>query len=375
MYERHLDRAAALIDLGRFEAARAELAPVLAAEPDNPDAHAQLAYAWLRSGDHAATVDAARTALRLDPAHVFGWKLLAMGEHGLFGAHYDSDRAAALAHGAAAMRAAERSVELDPWQTECHRTLATVTAFHDREAALAAIDTALELEPEDATLHVIRGQVLWQHTRVRSKRAAAGRAAIEEALRLDPDNVEALFLLGNHAVQRRRWAEAESWLRRAAELDPAYGRDVRELLARIPDPASGSVSAPPPERAPAPRPDVRALPVQEPMPATWRAEYLGHSTGTRTGSGGRVLAGIVAALILAVSIALSPDRSASPTTRTPPSRLPGYFGPSMTYVRPSPPPQFPTHLLPPGQRWPTVFTPPNWTPPNWTPPPGGVQAP
>ncbi|MFI6225569.1 tetratricopeptide repeat protein [Nocardia salmonicida] len=199
MSEQQLDRAAALIDLGRFEAARAELAPVLATEPDNSDAHAQLAYSWLRSGVNAAATDAARAALRSHPGNVFAWRILALGEYGLLGERVDADPTAATAHADEAVRAARRCVELDPWSADSYRILATTLQHRDRDAALAAIDSAIEIAPENAVFHVVRGRVLWQDARTIGKRAAAGRAAIEHALRLDPDNVEAIYLLGNHA--------------------------------------------------------------------------------------------------------------------------------------------------------------------------------
>ncbi|MFE6923897.1 tetratricopeptide repeat protein [Nocardia sp. NPDC057663] len=363
MSEQQLDRAAALIDLGRFEAARAELAPVLAAEPDNSDAHAQLSYSWLRSGANATAAESARTALRLHPENVFAWKLLGLSEHGLHGELVESDPTAALDHEEAAVHAASRCVELDPWSAECHRILATVVAHRDRNAALAAIDTAVELEPENSVLHMVRGRVLWLGAKVISKRAAAGRAAIEEALRLDPDNVEALFLLGNHAVQRRRWAEAEPWLRRAAELDPSYGPDVRELLAQIPEPSSatsGSSTAPPPAEVAKESPPVR--PVRRPEPA-WRQEYLG-TPSSGGGVGGRVIIGLtvflVCLIVRGVMNAGTDSPSTGPTSRT----LPSYYRPPPTYL--PPPRTFPVDRLPTGYPWPTprprVTLPPNWSP-------------
>ncbi|MEV6219480.1 tetratricopeptide repeat protein [Nocardia sp. NPDC051833] len=369
MSDHHLDRAAALIDLGRFEAARAELAPLLAAEPDNGDAHAQLAYSWLRSGDTATAAESARTALRLDPENVFAWKLLALSEHGLLGELYESDRPAALAHEDAATRAASRCVELDPWSAECHRILATVVVHRDRKAAMAAIDTAVELEPANAVLHVVRGRVLWQGAKVASQRAAAGRAALAEALRLDPDNVEALFLLGSHAVQRRRWAEAETWLRRAAELDPSYAPEVRELLARIPDPAADRASSPERESStspPAPALAAAAYPPMPPDPA-WRQEYLG-ARGSGGGAGGWAVIGVVVLLVILAALGATTENPDSPSTGPASRTLPSYYRPPSYIPLPRTFPQFPADRLPTGYPWPTtrprVTLPPNWVPPT-----------
>ncbi|MGW5923396.1 tetratricopeptide repeat protein [Nocardia fluminea] len=335
MSEQQLDRAAALIDLGRFEAARAELAPVLAAEPDNSDAHAQLAYSWLRSGVNAAATDAARAALRSHPGNVFAWRILALSEYGLLGERVDADPTAATAHADEAVRAARRCVELDPWSADSYRILATTLQHRDREAALAAIDTAIEISPENAVFHVVRGRVLWQDARTIGKRAAAGRAAIERALCLDPENVEAIYLLGNHAFQRRRWAEAERWLRRAAELDPAYGPDVRALLAEIPDenptPVPASATAPRPYRARSDGGGVKRKHV------VWAA---------------LALVTLVWHGVLAVAGGSdSPSTGSTSRTTTYPRT---YYRLPPSYLQPPPSlPKFPSDRWPTGKLWPT----------------------
>ncbi|WP_446221606.1 tetratricopeptide repeat protein [Nocardia sp. IBHARD005] len=347
MSEQRLDRAATLIDLCRLDAARAELAPVLAAEPDNSDAHAQLAYSWLKSGANATATDAARAALRSHPENVFAWRILALSEYGLRGEHVDSDPTAATAHEDEAVRAARRCVELDSWSADSYRILATTLQHRDRDAALTAIDTAVEIDPENAVFHVVRGRVLWHGARTIGKRAAAGRAAVEEALRWDPENVEALYLLGNHAFQRRRWAEAEQWLRRAAELDPAYGPDVRALLAAIPS--------------------QNPTPVPATAPAPYRAS---------SGGGGvkrKHLVGVVLLLVMLawhglLTVAEGPDSpSTGSTSRTTP--YPGSYyrlPPSYLQQLPTLPsvPRFPSDRWPTG--WPTPR--PYLTP---APPPGG----
>lgn len=372
MNEQRLDRAAALIELGRFEAARAELAPVLAAEPDNSEAHAQLAYAWLRSGESATAADSARTALRLHPDNLFAWKLLALSEHGLFGELYDTDRTAALAHEDEAARAGYRCVELDPWSAECHRILAAALLRRDREAAQTAIDTAIELEPDDAVLHVARARVLWHGAKRATKRVEAGRSALEEALRLDPENVEALFLIGAYALQRRRWADAEQWLRRAAELDPSCGADVRELLARIPARASSQRACTPidatpavPSSAPVPRPIGEYPPMPPPPPDAWREQYLGAPSSGRGGRAGIWVAIWVVVLLVCAAIADTDSPSTGRTSRTPPS--PRHIPTDFQFPRTVSP--LPADLLPTKYLWPSRYSRPPLAP-TWPAPAG-----
>ncbi|WP_181700926.1 hypothetical protein [Nocardia sp. GTS18] len=314
MSEPRLDRAVVLVELDRLEAARAELAALLAVEPDNADAHAHVAHTWLRSADFATASAAARTALRHDPEHLFAWVLLALSEHGLFDRLTDTDRVAALAHQDEAVRAAYTCVDLNPWSAECHRVLAVVLAPRDREAALAAVDVGIELDPQEPLLYITRARVLWHGAEADAQRAVAFRAALEQALRLEPDNAEAMYLLGADAARSGRRADAERWLLRAAELEPAHGPAARELLRQVPDP-SGSLRDP-----------------------AVRREYLG---GPSAGGARRSSTGVIAVLVFlfvvglarAVSGVDTDDASTRPTTT---------LRPPLTYYKPQP---LPTSLL------------------------------
>ncbi|MEV0686547.1 hypothetical protein AB0I35_22020 [Nocardia sp. NPDC050378] len=313
MSEPRLDRAVVLVELDRLEAARAELAAVLAVEPDNADAHAHVAHTWLRSADFATASAAARTALRHDPEHLFAWVLLALSEQGLFDRLADTDRIAALVHQDEAVRAAYTCVDLNPWSAECHRVLAVVLAPRDREAALAAVDAGIELDPQEPLLYLTRARVLWHGAEADARRAVAFRAALEQALRLEPDNAEAMYLLGADAARSGRRANAERWLLRAAELEPAHGPAARELLRQVPDP-SGSLRDP-----------------------AVRREYLGGpSAGVAGRSSTRVIAILgflfVVGLARAVSGVDTDDASTRPTTT---------LRPPLTYYKPQPLPTFP----------------------------------
>lgn len=89
----------------------------------------------------------------------------------------------------------------------------------DHQAALAELDRALDLDPENGTLLVNRGALLGAMGRF-----AAAERDLKRVLRVEPSHAEALFNLGVVMAKKGLWCEAVPHLRRAAELQP--GRAV-----------------------------------------------------------------------------------------------------------------------------------------------------
>ncbi|MEV6063949.1 tetratricopeptide repeat protein [Nocardia asteroides] len=226
-------RARILCDLGRNSAARELLGPALASEPDNARLHAMLGYAWLRDKKPLPAREATRIALRHDPTDVFALWVLATCENEL--AYLARDPHLRAHHTGAAIATAIRTVELGRDQADSHRLLAQVCRKRDRGLALRAITTALELDPDDASNHIEYARVVWTGLSDVSSRAggaaAAGRRALETALRLEPDNSEALLLLGSADATANEWETAEPRIRRATELNPDYAPEARKTLA------------------------------------------------------------------------------------------------------------------------------------------------
>ncbi|MEV0543457.1 tetratricopeptide repeat protein [Nocardia salmonicida] len=331
-----LHKAEILIDLRREAAARDLLGPLLAAEPDNGTAWALLAYAWAREGEAVPAAEAARTALRIEPVNLFAWKVTVLAENQLGAAA--ANREIAAAHSDRALWAADRCVDLDPMSAECHRLRATVLRYRDRRAALAVLDHALTLDPENVDLHLMRGEVLWDDASAASRPTESARAAFAHALRIDPGSAEALYLLGFDAVHNSRWAEARRLLRRAAELNPTYGPQVRELLSRE---------------------------------SAWRAEYLGKPGRGRVSAGWAIAAVIVVSVMLSAVFGEEPD-PAAPSRRTPAPTQPSYYRPPPSYFQQLPlptPPRFPSDRWPTGKPWPTP--PRQYLTPAPLPPPQG----
>ncbi len=85
----------------------------------------------------------------------------------------------------------------------------------NHQGALAELDRALDIEPENGTLLVNRGALLGAMGRY-----AAAEHDLKKVLRVEPSHAEALFNLGVVMTKKGLWAEAVPSLKRAVELEP-----------------------------------------------------------------------------------------------------------------------------------------------------------
>jgi tetratricopeptide (TPR) repeat protein len=120
-------------------------------------------------------------------------------------------------------------VELGPQAALNYDTLAFVLQDSDMAAALRAADRAIELDPHNADYHVRRGSLLRPAGRDPSGLHQA-EAALREALRLDPESIDALYELALIHVAAGRNDAAERALRRVAASDPSRAESVRGTL-------------------------------------------------------------------------------------------------------------------------------------------------
>ncbi|MGW4351737.1 tetratricopeptide repeat protein [Nocardia sp. NPDC004582] len=224
-----IEKARVLGELGRYEAARELLAEVLASEPDNADALAEMAEASYQLDEYERALEYVGRALRLTPDSVYVWEVRALTE--LQCARAASGAVAAEWY-ARAVASARRGAELTSGAANSFRILAATQRDTDPTAALANIDRALELEPDNAQAHLLRGVTLRLHRRGRKARARA-EASFREALRLSPEHPEALYQLALLTLRRGERERGASELRRVAALDPSYGDAVRPLLERL----------------------------------------------------------------------------------------------------------------------------------------------
>ncbi|MGN2634716.1 tetratricopeptide repeat protein [Nocardia takedensis] len=243
-----VEKAALLIDLGRFDAATKLLGEVLAGDPEAPDALAYLALCRYAGTDYAGTVQACGNALRVSPDFEFPWRLLALAHMQLAEAAGPGRRGAALR--AQAIHAAERCVELDADNAENHRILGVVTADVDPARGLRSTLRGLELDPDNVDLHLLHAAVL-RCGFTAPERLVDAQAAVHRVLALDPDNVDALHEMALIDLAAGRRATAMRRLNEVARADHTRAPKVRAQLSEIrrghgldaPTPHSGGLSA------------------------------------------------------------------------------------------------------------------------------------
>ncbi|MCB1056680.1 MAG: methyltransferase domain-containing protein [Acidobacteria bacterium] len=119
-----------------------------------------------------------------------------------------------------ARTAAEKALELEPNLAQCHATLGCLEALYEWDQAASArrFQRALELDPQCAPAHQWYAM---NHLVPTGKFSAAGRH-LRIALELDPINPAINVSLGLGFFYARRFAEAETELRRAVDVDEAF---------------------------------------------------------------------------------------------------------------------------------------------------------
>lgn len=119
-----------------------------------------------------------------------------------------------------ALTAAEALVAERPDDAQALRWLSTAQMQGGQpDAALATIDRAIALAPENADLHLARAGVL-----VGSRRNEDAQAALSQATVLDPNQFTAYVVQAQLALSRGEIAEAERLNRLAARVDPEHPR-------------------------------------------------------------------------------------------------------------------------------------------------------
>ena len=176
-----LDEAKRDIDKNEFEAAIAPLQKVIAEQPDSAYAHFQLAYVY--------------TALKKTSE--------ARAEY-------------------------ERTIAIDPKMSEAHLDLGILLLDKDPAASVAPLTKAAELLPAQSRPHFLLGVAL-----ERSGNASTAATAFENAVALDPLDVDTLLHLGETYLALNRPAHAEQKFRNAIERQPKESRALLGLARSL----------------------------------------------------------------------------------------------------------------------------------------------
>lgn len=200
-----LARARNLVALDKDAQARDLLARVLAEDPENAEALCLMAQSCLGLRDKLGAVRAARAACRADPESEWACRLLALA----LARNRRADEA---------VWAATRAVQLEPgsWRTHVVRAEVDTILRAVTPTTESAAREAVRLAPHEAECHRQLGVVLLERKRYRE-----ARAALSEALRLDPQDAAARNDLARIDV-RKRWnvGRAAAGFAAAAALDP-----------------------------------------------------------------------------------------------------------------------------------------------------------
>lgn len=216
-----LQRALLLLEQSRHDLAEQELRRYVAAEPNDPLAHALLGLCLAERKAFKEATEAAQTAVRLAPD-------LALAHRAV--ASILNDRQ----HHDEASRAIEEAIRLDPEDAASFSLLAQIRLNQRRwRDALAAAEQGLALDPEHVDCTNLRAIALVQLGR----KAEAGET-IEAALAREPENAVTHANQGWTSLHEDDHTRALEHFREALRLDPqlewARSGLVEALKARYP---------------------------------------------------------------------------------------------------------------------------------------------
>jgi tetratricopeptide (TPR) repeat protein len=220
-----LERAQALIGLGRFDEAGSTLRELLGSDPDIAPAWCLLAQTQIGLGEMEGALESAERAAALAPDNDWPHRLRSVALEQLG----DADGAIAAAREAVAKGPHE-------WQTHKRLALALSLSKRDPDFALAAAGRAVELAPNEADAHCVLGLT---HD-ARGDKAEAERC-FRQALALDPQHAASHEALAHRQLATSRFgragnlADAASGFRDVVHADPRADHAARnvELVLRV----------------------------------------------------------------------------------------------------------------------------------------------
>jgi Flp pilus assembly protein TadD len=213
------ERARALLDLGRADEALESAQRALIADPSDPDTEMLVARCHAVLGQPEDCIRHANRAAQLAPEspipHVLRARVLV-----------------SIGHRDEAERAADQAIALAPEAALTHSTKGVVLAAAERRPAdaWASMVRAVQISPDDARIRVDAARVA-----LSLRNWTEAEAQAQAALALDPDDSDAMNLLGAAFSKQGRSADALAHFAGAARSDPAGsgGELARETARRL----------------------------------------------------------------------------------------------------------------------------------------------
>jgi TolB-like protein/Tfp pilus assembly protein PilF len=209
--------------------ASARLASARRVDPQAYDDYLKGQFHWqrLNPGDLDQALEYFQRALRRDSTYTLAYVgiawVWAVRAQGFAQGGFASIREAQ----AQASAAVRKALALDSTLAEVQFIAACVRAWHewDWTGADAAYRRAIRINPNDAD-----ARAMWSHFLYVTGRAAEGRAQIDSAVALDPNDGLCRAFNGMDYVFERRYDEAIAELTRALELGNGLGHNLVETL-------------------------------------------------------------------------------------------------------------------------------------------------
>ena len=214
-----LGRAAAMIEVGRFDEAARLLSRIVASEPDGARAWSLMSRAHLGAGRWAEALAAAHRAIAINPADHWPFRLA-------------STALVSLGRGPEAVAAARQACALAPevWRSHVCLAQAATAAGQPLQSAEAAA-TALSLAPHEPDVQFTAGKAALAAGDL--PRAGAHQRA---ALAIDPNHSGAINELGRISLRGQDIGGAAGYFMRAAGAAPGvaiFGRNTEIALATV----------------------------------------------------------------------------------------------------------------------------------------------
>lgn len=210
----------AYVETGNYERARDVLRHSLSQHPNDPALLSQYARAEYLLDNNASAASSAYAALSALPQDELAMRIYALSVAGL-GRLND------------ALWMSWRGVIAHPNEPLQHRVYARLLQkSRQLQSALVVIDESLRLDPVDADALVLRGSILEELGRLDES-----DASYRQALSLDPGNAEALNNMAVNRLRRGKFRLALTGFLGAASVDPKIGnlarRNIGVVLAKI----------------------------------------------------------------------------------------------------------------------------------------------
>ncbi|MFC4910076.1 tetratricopeptide repeat protein [Actinomadura gamaensis] len=206
-------RVDGLLELRRAAEAAELLRGAVAEYPDAMPVWHRIAHAQLLLGQFDFAASAAQRVIELAPEHPDGYIMRGY-------LHSLQDRPVQAAE---FLRQAVR-VAPEMWQPHVELARALLKVRGMEAEALDVAGTAASLAPEEAVPHAVFGEAL-----LRAQKPQEARAALQRSLAIDPQDADALRLLGEAEIEAGRMVTGIHRLRDATVADP---RDA-EIPARM----------------------------------------------------------------------------------------------------------------------------------------------